>query len=40
MTAALIFAIFAAAYIAYRQGYSDGESETIDRLKKVSIRKD
>lgn len=39
MAVALIFAVVI-AYIAYRQGYSDGESETIDRLKKVPIRKD
>ena len=40
MIVALIFSVFAAVYGAYRQGYSDGESETIDRLKKVPIRKD
>ncbi len=37
--AALVLAIIV-GMIAYKQGYSDGASETINRLKKVPIRKD
>lgn len=36
----LIFYTILVAYIAYKVGFNNGESETINRLKKVRIRKD